>query len=100
MNPQDKITLVLGSTFTRVQPSGVAVGGSGGERERERGREGERERQGKLSSSHCTIMVVVLNRVSLEMNVSTQRYSPAWARVMFGMSRALPCAGVGKFCLV
>ena len=40
MNPQDKVTLVLGSTFTRVGPSGVAVGGSG-ERERERERERE-----------------------------------------------------------
>ena len=28
VNPQDKVTLVLGSTFTRVVPSGVAVGGS------------------------------------------------------------------------
>ena len=39
------------------------------------------------------MIVVVADTVSLVMYVSTQRYSPAWARVMFGMNRALPCAG-------
>ena len=52
MNPQDKITLVLGSTFTRVGPSGVAVGGSGGEREREREGGRERERDKGNSAAH------------------------------------------------
>ena len=41
------------------------------------------------------MIVVVADVVSLVMNVSTQRYSPAWARVMFGMNRTLPCAGAG-----
>ena len=41
------------------------------------------------------MIVVVADAVSLVMNVSTQRYSLAWARVMFGMNRVLPCAGAG-----
>ena len=41
------------------------------------------------------MMVVLADAVSLVMDVSTQRYSPAWARVMFGMNRKLPCAGAG-----
>ena len=40
-------------------------------------------------------MVVLADAVSLVMYVSTQRYSPAWARVMFGMNRTLPCADAG-----
>ena len=88
-----------------LHQSGAFRGGSRGvwRGEREREREGEKESkdgQGKLSSSHCTMMVVEADAVSLVRDVSTQRYSPAWARVMFGMNRTLPCAGVGKFCLV
>ena len=41
------------------------------------------------------MIVVVADAVSLVMDVSTQRYSPAWARVMFGMIRRLCCAGAG-----
>ena len=41
------------------------------------------------------MMVVLADAVSLVMDVSTQRYSPAWARVMFGINRVLPCAGAG-----
>ena len=42
------------------------------------------------------MIVAETDAVSLVMDVSTtQRYSPAWDRVIFSTSRELPCAGAG-----